>query len=256
MSARAKAPAARPKLAVMSRGIFVTGTDTGVGKTHVAVGLLRSLAREGLRVVGMKPVASGIAPGEEVNADVAALRAAANVAAPLAAVNPYAFVPAIAPHVAAARAGVALDLERIAHAYAELAAASDVVVVEGAGGALVPLGRGTDVLDIPARLGLPVLLVVGLRLGCLNHALLTALAVQARGLSLAGWVANAIDRDMAAADASVATLEAMLPAPLVASVRPAPRPSSRARNARRWASPHGADTFRRQETFSHARVPC
>jgi dethiobiotin synthetase len=200
------------------RGIFVTGTDTGVGKTVVAAALLRGFVADGLRAAGMKPVASGIDPGAAVNADVAALAAAANVAVPLADVNPYAFDAPIAPHVAAARAGVAIDLERIAGAYARLAASADIVVVEGAGGALAPLTDREDMLDIASRLALPVVLVVGVRLGCINHALLSALAIGARGLRLAGWVANRIDPAMAEAQASIATLERRLCAPLLAEL--------------------------------------
>ena len=202
----------------IARGIFVTGTDTGVGKTVVAVALLRAFAADGLRAIGMKPVATGIDPGAALNADVTALTAAGNVAAPLADVNPYAFAAAIAPHVAAARAGTAIDLERIAGAYARLAAAADVVVVEGAGGAMAPLSDREDMLDIAVRLGLPVVLVVGIRLGCINHALLSALAIAARGLRLEGWVANRIDPAMAEAQASVDTLGRRLPAPLLADL--------------------------------------
>ncbi len=202
----------------MTRGIFITGTDTGVGKTIVATALLRTLVAGGLRAVGMKPVAAGIAPGETMNADVALLLAAGNVAAPLADVNPYSFATGIAPHLAAAQAGVAIDIGTIAAAYARLAAVADIVVVEGAGGALVPLAARSDMLDIPARLGLRVVLVVGVRLGCLNHTLLSALAINARGLALAGWVANRLDPAQPAADANVATLAARLAAPLLADI--------------------------------------
>jgi len=202
----------------MARGIFVTGTDTGVGKTVVAAALLRGLAADGFRAIGMKPVAAGIERGEAQNADVAALVAAGNVAAPHAAVNPFAFMPPIAPHLAAARAGTVIDLERIAAAYGLLAARADAVVVEGAGGALTPMSDRADMLDIPARLALPVLLVVGIRLGCLNHALLTALAISGRGLRLAGWVANRIDPSMQEGDANVGALARRLPAPLVADL--------------------------------------
>lgn len=199
-----------------ARGIFVTGTDTGVGKTVVAAALLRALVARGARAVGMKPIAAGIEPGATVNADVAALLKGGNLAAPLADVNPYAFAPSIAPHLAARRDGVKIDVDRIAAAYERLAALADRIVVEGAGGVLVPLGPRTDMLDIPARLGLPVLLVVGMRLGCLNHALLSALAISARGLAFAGWVANRIDPAMADAEGNLAALRERLPAPLVA----------------------------------------
>jgi dethiobiotin synthetase len=199
-------------------GLFVTGTDTGVGKTRVAVALLRALAGEGRHAVGMKPVAAGIAPGAAANADVDALRAAGNVVAPPADVNPFCYAPPIAPHVAAAEAGQPIRLETIVAAYERLAQRADVVVVEGAGGALVPLGGGADMLDIAAALRLPVLLVVGIRLGCLNHALLSELAIRGRGLRLAGWVANRVDPAMERADDSVRTLDALLGSPRIADL--------------------------------------
>jgi dethiobiotin synthetase len=202
----------------MTRGWFVTGTDTGVGKTRVAVALLRALAAAGCRVVGMKPVSAGIEPHATINSDVVALAAAGSVDAPLADRNPYAFAPAIAPHLAAAAAGVTIELDVIASAYDRLFASADVVVVEGAGGALVPLGARVDMLDVAACLDLPVLLVVGLRLGCLNHALLTTVAIRARGLVCAGWVANAIDPAMPMRDENVAALTALLPMPRVVIV--------------------------------------
>jgi len=201
----------------MARGIFVTGTDTGVGKTVIAAALLRALAAESCRAVGMKPVAAGLDKAEDaadaVAADTRALIAAGNVDAPARDVGPYVFAPPIAPELAARAAGVIIDLDVIAAAYARLAAGADAVVVEGAGGALVPLSRAADMLDIPARLRLPVLLVVGIRLGCINHALLTALAIRGRGLTIAGWVANRIDRDMLEGDANVAALTERLGAP-------------------------------------------
>ena len=202
----------------MTKGVFVTGTDTGVGKTLVAVALLRALVKAGLRAVGMKPVAAGVATGATVNADVEALLAAGNVDAAPADVNPYSFPAAIAPHLAAARGGVTIDLERIASAYGRLAMRADVIVVEGAGGVLVPLGERIDMLDIARRLDLSVLLVVGMRLGCLNHALLSAQAIAARGLVLAGWIANRIDPSMEAADANIASLADRLAAPPAADI--------------------------------------
>jgi dethiobiotin synthetase len=202
----------------MTRGIFITGTDTGVGKTLAAVAILQALVREGVRAVGMKPVAAGVMHGATCNADVEALVAAGNVDAPLSDVNPYSLPAAIAPHLAAARAGVTVDLERIAAAYHRLSMVADVVVVEGAGGVLVPLGERTDMLDIARRLDLPVLLVVGVRLGCLNHALLSAQAIAARGLVLSGWIANRIDPSMEAADANVAALADRLAAPPAADI--------------------------------------
>lgn len=207
-----------------ARGIFVTGTDTGVGKTVAAVALLRGLAACGVAAVGMKPVAAGIAPGAPVNDDVAALAAASGVDAPLAERNPYAFRDAVAPHLAAGRAGTVLRVATIADAYRRLAARARVVVVEGAGGVLVPLGERDDMLDVPRALGLPVLLVVGLRLGCLSHARLSALAIRARGLRLAGWIACRVDPAMALADDNLAWLARDLPAPLVADLASAAPP--------------------------------
>jgi dethiobiotin synthetase len=207
----------------MSRGLFIAGTDTGVGKTFVAAALLRALGAAGRQAIGMKPVAAGIAPGATMNADVAALRNESGLDAPPGDVNPYGFGPAIAPHAAAARAGLAIDLEAIAAAYERLAKRADAVVVEGAGGVLVPLGARIDMLDVAARLRIPVLLVVGIRLGCINHALLSALAVAARGTALAGWVANRVDPEMEAPEASVVAIAERLPAPLVADIAFVPR---------------------------------
>lgn len=212
----------------MSRGYFVTGTDTGVGKTLAACALLHAYAGRGLRAIGMKPVAAGAVPagGRLVNDDVAALKAASSATAGNELVNPYCFAPPIAPHVAAAEAGAEIGLEAILRAYRALAAASDRVVVEGVGGFLVPLGPRLDAAGLAAALGLPVVLVVGMRLGCLNHALLTAEAVHARGLTLAGWIANHIDPAMSRADENVAALERRLAAPLLARVPYAASPDA------------------------------
>jgi dethiobiotin synthetase len=189
----------------MTTALFVTGTDTDVGKTHVAVALLRALAASGVRAVGMKPVAAGV-DAHGAHADVDALAAASNVDAPRAEINPYCFDPAIAPHVAARLASRAIDVDVIAQAFRALAARADAVIVEGAGGTLVPLSLRLDMLDIPARIGIPVVLVVGVRLGCISHALLAASAIRARGLRLAGWIANRVDPSMCNADDSVAAI--------------------------------------------------
>jgi dethiobiotin synthetase len=199
----------------LTQGIFITGTDTGVGKTMVACALLRKYAASGLRAVGMKPVAAG---GGEDNDDLVALAAAGNVDAPLSARCPYAFKDGIAPHLAARAVGVVIDLRHIQKSYEELGALADRVVVEGAGGALAPLGERIDMLDIARALGLPVLMVVGMRLGCLNHALLTSLAIRARGLKLVGWIANSIDPTMACQDENVSALERLLSAPRLGSI--------------------------------------
>ncbi len=201
-----------------TRGLFVTGTDTGVGKTIVAVALLRSLVAAGIRAAGMKPVSTGITANTGMNEDVADLAAADGLDLPLADRNPYSFAPPIAPQFAARDAGVRIEPARIKAAWTRLADRADVIIVEGAGGVLVPLGPDFDMLGIPAKLGLPVLLVVGVRLGCINHGLLSALALRERGLHFAGWVANRIDPAAARADDTVAELTSRLPAPRVADL--------------------------------------
>jgi dethiobiotin synthetase len=215
--------------AASRQGFFVTGTDTGVGKTLIACALLHAFAARGYKVVGMKPVASGAqrCGNELVNDDVEQLIAAGNVAAPRSHVNPYCFEPPIAPHLAAERAGVNIALVPIEESWRELAARAQIVVVEGVGGFRVPLGADGDTADLAVRLALPVVLVVGIRLGCLNHALLSADAIAARGLRLAGWVANHIDPDMDAADGNVRSLERLVRAPLIARLAhdAAPQPA-------------------------------
>ena len=181
-------------------GIFITGTDTGVGKTRFAAALLEGLRARGIRAVGMKPVAAGCerVDGAWLNEDVALLRTASGVAAPMDLINPYLLREPTAPHIAAAREGRRIELAPIVAAYRELARLADWVVVEGVGGFRVPLNAREDTADLAVALGLPVLLVVGARLGCLNHALLSAEAIRSRGLPLAGWVANRVDPAMPA----------------------------------------------------------
>jgi dethiobiotin synthetase len=204
----------------VSRSYFITGTDTGVGKTLVTAALLRRLREAGVAVAGMKPIAAGSTAGPEgpANEDALLLQAESSERHPYAIVNPYLFEPAIAPHIAAAEAGVAIDTGRIAAAHAHLAAAVDLVLAEGAGGFLVPLDASRSCAELPLLLGMDVILVVGLRLGCLNHALLTVDAIAARGLALAGWIGNHIDPGFARFDANVATLEARIPAPCLGLV--------------------------------------
>lgn len=179
-------------------GIFVTGTDTGVGKTRVSVSLVEALVRHGLRVSVMKPIASGSehTPEGLRNADALALAGASNVRCPYATVNPYCFEPAISPHIAAEEAGIAVDMGVIETSFVSLLKGSDFVVVEGAGGWYAPISATQAMADLPRRLGIPVLVVVGLRLGCLNHALLTKRAIEADGAELKGWVANSVDPNL------------------------------------------------------------
>ena len=199
-------------------GWFITGTGTDVGKTFVARALLADLRAAGEAAVGMKPVASGCYEAAQGlrSADAEALLAASSVAADYADVNPYAFAPAVAPHLAAAAVGVAIDIENIAAHFARLQRLASRVVVEGAGGWLTPLDARRSMADIALRLKLPVILVVGLRLGCLNHALLTARAIRADGAPLAGWVANRLDPAMALVEENIATLKERIDAPLLA----------------------------------------
>lgn len=203
------------------RGVFIAGTDTGVGKTLIACALLRGLAGEGLRTAGMKPVAAGAVRRRGVwhNDDVEQLRAAASVDAARPVINPYCFAPPVAPHIAAREARVAVSMSLILRNYDRLRAQADIVVVEGVGGLLVPLGPRLSAAAIPTRLNLPVLLVVGLRLGCLNHALLTVEALQQRGLRLAGWIANSIDPAMARRAENLEALRRRVPAPLLGIVK-------------------------------------
>jgi len=199
---------------------FVTGTDTGVGKTLVAAALLHALQRHRRRVVGMKPVAAGAIwhEGAWANDDAIALRAASSVNVPAELDNPILLPEPMSPHLAAARAGVRIDIAEIVRRYRQLAKQADAVVVEGAGGFHVPLSAAETGADLAQALALPVILVVGLRLGCLSHALLTAEAIRARGLSLAGWVVSRIDPSLLAADDNVAYLRARLGAPLLADI--------------------------------------
>jgi dethiobiotin synthetase len=205
---------------MQSRGLFVTGTDTGVGKTEIACGLIRAARAMGWRAAGMKPVAAGAhwARDRYTNADVEALAVASGMRIARRLRNPYLLASAIAPHLAAAEAGVRLQIPVMARAYRELARRAEVVIVEGAGGFLVPLNERTDMGELAVRLRLPIVLVVGMRLGCLSHALLTAEAIERRGLRLAGWIANRIDPTMRRHQHNVASLRARLAAPLLAEV--------------------------------------
>ncbi|HMM72179.1 MAG TPA: dethiobiotin synthase [Rhodocyclaceae bacterium] len=197
--------------------VFVTGTDTGVGKTEVAVALLEALAVTGLRVAGMKPIASGCratAAGLR-NEDAERLLAAGKLALDYREVNPYAFAPPVSPHLAAAEAGTVIDFEFLRQCFAALAERADFVVVEGAGGWRAPIDNERDMADLASTLDLPVLLVVGLRLGCLNHALLTADAVRQRGRALVGWIANTLDPAMPGREANIEYLRYRIGAPLL-----------------------------------------
>ena len=199
---------------------FVTGTDTGVGKTLVSAALLHALAREHRRVVGMKAVAAGgsLIDGVFANEDALALRAASSCRVPAELDNPVCLREPVSPHLAARLDGVQIDIAHIVSCHRQLLVLADAVVVEGAGGFLVPLSDSLTGADLAVALALPVVLVVGLRLGCLNHALLTAEAIAARGLTLVGWVANHIDPTMLAQAENIAFLTQRLAAPLLGVV--------------------------------------
>ena len=199
---------------------FITGTDTEIGKTLVSCAILHTLVAGGLRACGMKPVAAGaeMRDGELHNEDADLLIAAGNVRLPRNITTPYMLREACAPHIAAAHEGVAIEAVPIIAAYAEVAAASDAVVVEGVGGFRVPFSDDFDSAQMAEQLNLPVVLVVGLRLGCLSHALLTIEAIVRRDLVLAGWVVNEIDPGMAFVDENIAALAARIPAPLLGRI--------------------------------------
>jgi dethiobiotin synthetase len=190
------------------RGFFITGTDTGVGKTWVAVALTRALVELGLKTAVMKPVAAGAmqTPEGARNDDALELLAASNVHAAYEDVNPWLLATAASPHLAARHDGVTIGYEKIALAHHKLAAQSDLVLVEGAGGWLAPISATATMADVAERLGLPVILVVGMRLGCLNHALLTREAIRSCGLTFAGWIANRMPTEMALARPNIDSL--------------------------------------------------
>lgn len=195
---------------------FVTGTDTGIGKTMVASALVYLYARAGARAVGMKPVAAGAerVNGQWCNEDVGRLGAASSIDLPQAVTAPYLLRTPAAPHIAAQIEDVAIEPARLLEAFAELQRHADCVIVEGVGGFRVPLADGWDTADLARTLQLPVVLVVGLRLGCINHALLTAEAVLARGLELVGWVANSTHDDMPYEAENIQAIAQRLNAPL------------------------------------------
>lgn len=205
---------------------FVTGTDTGVGKTLISCALLYAFAAQGKSVAGMKPVAAGC-DVDDLNDDVKKLRAATNIFASLGQINPYSFIHPVAPHIASHNAGVSINFERILESYNELAAQAEVVIVEGAGGFMVPLNETQDSADLAVALGIPVILVVGMRLGCLNHAQLTLRAIQASRLKCAGWVANIIDANMTALQENIQALQQRIDAPLLGIIAHQAMPDAR-----------------------------
>ncbi|MGQ0619823.1 MAG: dethiobiotin synthase [Panacagrimonas sp.] len=214
-----RAPAPIPAQ-IRAQTLFITGTDTGVGKTHIACGLLRAARVEGIDACGFKPVASGCRlnrDGHLRNADALALQAAARTEEPYARINPYAFKPAIAPHLAARAAGARIDLWRLDRVHRALAGRHDLLIVEGAGGWQVPLTASLTMADWVARHQWPVVLVVGMRLGCINHALLSAESIAQR-CPLIGWIANVLPPRQPALRENIEALRRRIPAPLLGEV--------------------------------------
>jgi len=213
-----------------ARSLFVTGTDTGVGKTLISAALLHTLAQRHARVVGMKPVAAGLVQRGDawLSEDVLMLRTASTVRVPAELDNPVALPEPLSPHLAAAHAGRHVSVAQLLTAQRALLARADVVLVEGAGGWRVPLNDNETLADLARAMAAPVVLVVGLRLGCLNHTLLTAEAIRADGLTLAGWVANSVDPHMACREENIDSLRRRLGAPLLGIVPWMPAPEPRA----------------------------
>lgn len=201
----------------MSQAYFLTGTDTEIGKTFITCALLQRAGLDGLKATGLKPIAAGT-DAAGLNDDVEAIRAASNIELPREIINPYCFKPAIAPHIAAEKEGVHIESGPIKAAFEQARQHADLVIVEGVGGFCVPLGADYGADDLARELDLPVILVVGMRLGCINHALLTVEAIAHRGLKLVGWVANRIDPAMSCFDENLATLTRLISAPLLGVV--------------------------------------
>ena len=204
----------------MTKGCLITATDTNAGKTWIALGLMSALQQRGLRVAGMKPVASGCVQTEQGwrNSDALMLMRHSDLPLVYEDINPYAFEPAIAPHIAAEEARIGIDLHCILAAFEKLSRIADFTVVEGVGGWRVPLSKTLGIRDLAAALGLPVILVAGVRLGGINHALLTAEAIVRDGVPFAGWIANQVDADYSRLPQTIATLKARINAPCLAVV--------------------------------------
>jgi dethiobiotin synthetase len=202
------------------KGVFVTGTDTGVGKTKVSLGIMEYLRERGLRVTGMKPVASGCYRKEHSlrNQDAVLLRAHSSINVDYSMVNPYAFEAAVSPHIAARRQGDEIRLKKVVDCFRVLQGLAEFVLVEGVGGWQVPLNSNDRLSDMAGVLGLPVVLVVGLRLGCLNHAFLTSSAIERSGCTLAGWVGNLAEPGFDYLEENMESLSQAIPAPCLGFV--------------------------------------
>lgn len=214
----------------MPKGYFITGTDTDCGKTEITLGLMQLLQSQGHSVLGMKPVASGAATTQDGlrNKDALRIRQQASHLVDYERVNPFAFEPPIAPHLAAERAGEVIDFDHINSCYEGLSAEADFVLVEGVGGWRVPLGPEQELSDLAVKLGLPVILVVGLKLGCINHALQSAESILSSGVKLAGWVANTADPGMLEPEGNMESLKQRFQLPFLGLVPRMTRPTPEA----------------------------
>ncbi len=214
-------------LSLKSKHYFIAGTDTDVGKTLIACGILSAAAKLGLKTLAIKPVAAGAEQSADGlrNSDALMLMAAMTESLPYAQVNPVLLAPPIAPHIAAEQAGRRLSVSQLAgFCRGVMMRKADMVLIEGAGGWRVPLNQREMLSGLAIELQTPVILVVGMKLGCINHAVLTAEAIQADGLLIAGWVANKLDAEMACFDENLATLRQLLPAPCLGVVPNLARP--------------------------------
>jgi len=202
----------------MAKGYFITGTDTGIGKTRTTIALLEYFKRQEKVVLGMKPVASGcmLVDGRLKNEDALLIQKHASNKMPYELINPYAFELPVSPHLAAKQAGTVIDIKRIKLAYQKLEQQSEVVIVEGVGGWLVPLNQNQDVSDLASLLGLPVIVVVGIRLGCINQARLTFSEIRRSGVQCLGWIASCVQQDMLMQTENIETLNHYADMPLLA----------------------------------------
>jgi dethiobiotin synthetase len=215
-------------------GFFVTGTDTEVGKTLVSGALILKMREQNKQVLGFKPVAAGTyldADGKTLNEDLETLRIASNLSPNTLNLCPYVLDTPAAPHIAAAQLGLQLDLATINQAYELISAQAESVVVEGAGGFLIPLNATEDLSNFAAQINLPVVLVVGMRLGCINHALLTIEAIQSRKLKIAGWVANSLTEKMDLLEENIQTLQSRIDAPFLGLIPTLPNELKKPNNA-------------------------
>jgi len=215
-------------------GFFITGTDTEVGKTLVSGALILKLREQGKKAIGFKPVVAGTyqsISGKILNEDVETLRIASQLAPGQLNLSPYVLDMPVAPHLAAANKGIAIDLNIIMQALSEIQKHSDCLVIEGAGGFLVPLNDTQDLGDLAQQIALPIILVVGMKLGCINHALLTQEAIEARGLKIAGWIANSLANEMSLLKENIATLQAKINAPFLGLIPVLPKTLQKSHNS-------------------------